>query len=180
MPESLIIDATYKLNAHKLVFVDIVGTSNVMSKKHGTLATFEIAGAWIREEHTYCYEWVLTCLQDTIWPTSLEAKIRLPSVIVTENEKALRSAITTVFPTSRNLLCCIHLERNFVINLMNEVAETDKDKKELIKLDILAMFKNIAFSANNKRKAHNEDEDAVCQLGVIHMSINGINSRYRP
>lgn len=74
---------------------------------------------------------------------------------------------------------------------MNEVAETDKDKKELIKLDIQAMFKNIAFSANtkemekavdemkeyflkegvckksanranNKKKAHNEDEDAVC------------------
>ncbi|KAF7722248.1 hypothetical protein EC973_003498 [Apophysomyces ossiformis] len=59
MPESLIIDATYKLTAHKLVFINMVGTSNVKSKEHDTLATYEIAGAWVREEQTYCYEWNL-------------------------------------------------------------------------------------------------------------------------
>ena len=49
MPESIIIDATYKTTAHKLVFVNIVGTSSMMKKKD-SLSTFEISGAWINEE----------------------------------------------------------------------------------------------------------------------------------
>lgn len=42
MSESLILDATYKSNAHRLAFINIVGTSNVVSRKLGSLATFEI------------------------------------------------------------------------------------------------------------------------------------------
>lgn len=44
MSESLIIDAMRKSNAHKLAFINIVNTSNVVSRKFGSLATFEITG----------------------------------------------------------------------------------------------------------------------------------------
>ncbi|OBZ80231.1 hypothetical protein A0J61_11719, partial [Choanephora cucurbitarum] len=59
MPENLVIDATYKINTHKLTFVNIVGTSSVESTEPGTLMTFEVAGAFISEEGNNHYEWVL-------------------------------------------------------------------------------------------------------------------------
>ena len=60
IPESIIIDATYKTNAHKLVFVNIVGTSSVMSKKKDSLSTFEIAGAWIMKKSSLIMNGCLT------------------------------------------------------------------------------------------------------------------------
>lgn len=45
MPESIIIDATYKTNRYKMTFVNIVGTNNVCGRSCGSLATYAIAGA---------------------------------------------------------------------------------------------------------------------------------------
>lgn len=76
MPESILIDATYKLDSHKLIFVNIVGTSNLTggkatrtSRSNGedTLQTFEIAGAWISGESQDSYHWAVKTLKDTIW-----------------------------------------------------------------------------------------------------------------
>ncbi|CEG74983.1 hypothetical protein RMATCC62417_10101 [Rhizopus microsporus] len=136
MPESLIIDATYKSNAHKLSSINIADASNVMSPNLGFLTAFEIVGAWVNGEQTYSYEWVVSCLKERIWPASLDQQISLPSVIVTDNDKALGSAMVSVFPCSLSILCYVHLQRNFECNLMQEVIEIEKEKRELIKLDI--------------------------------------------
>ncbi|RCH88629.1 hypothetical protein CU097_002079, partial [Rhizopus azygosporus] len=105
-----------------------------MSRKVGSLAIFEIAG-------------LLNCLKEVVWSESVKEKLPLPSVIVTDNDKALRAAIYVIFPTSLNILCYIHLQRNFEINLMKEVVEKDKHKRDIIKIDIQAMFQKIALTA---------------------------------
>lgn len=44
MPQSIIIDVTYKTNCHKLTFVNVVGTSSTSKDgKRGTLLAFAIA-----------------------------------------------------------------------------------------------------------------------------------------
>lgn len=107
-PEALTIDATYKTNAHKMSLVNIVGTSNVSSQNGSNqLQTFSIAAAFVNNEKEETYTWILTELRDAIWPSS--TKLTMPSVIVTDNEQALRNAIESVFPESQHLLCSWHL-----------------------------------------------------------------------
>ncbi|KAG2195514.1 hypothetical protein INT47_002710, partial [Mucor saturninus] len=107
-PEAITIDATYKTNAHKMSLVNIVGTSNASSVKGGNrLQTFAVAAAFVNSETEGTYQWILEELREAVWPT--ETSFKLPSVIVTDNEQALRNAIETVFPESQHLLCSWHL-----------------------------------------------------------------------
>ncbi|ORE05383.1 hypothetical protein BCV72DRAFT_336634 [Rhizopus microsporus var. microsporus] len=92
MPESLIIDATYKSNAHKQAFINIVGASSVVSRNLDSLATLEIVGAWVIEEQTYNYAWALNCLKETVWPASLDQQTPLPSVLQQTVEIQQKSA----------------------------------------------------------------------------------------
>lgn len=98
-PEAIIIDATYKTNAHKLSLINIVGTSNVSSIKNSNcFQTFAIAAAFVNSETEAGYTWVLGELREAIWPSGW--KHRLPSIFVTDNERALRNAIQIIFPES--------------------------------------------------------------------------------
>ncbi|CEG77207.1 hypothetical protein RMATCC62417_12000 [Rhizopus microsporus] len=136
------LDANYKTNLHKLVFT--------LSLKRSSLRTFEIAGAWISKEKELSFEWTLQCLKNVVWPEHFRGKIPLPSVIVTDNERALRSAILTVFPSTLNMLYYIHLQRNVEINLLKCVTEGSHDKRELIKLGIQSKFQEVALKANTQ------------------------------
>ncbi|KAG2191822.1 hypothetical protein INT47_006653 [Mucor saturninus] len=107
-PEAITIDATYKTNAHKMSLVNIVGTCNASSVKGGNrLQTFAVAAAFVNSETEGTYQWILKELREAVWPT--ETSFKLPSVIVTDNEQAIRNAIETVFPESQHLLCSWHL-----------------------------------------------------------------------
>ncbi|KAL4209122.1 hypothetical protein AB4K20DRAFT_1978314 [Rhizopus microsporus] len=66
MPESVIVDATYKTNVHKLTFVNIVGASNVTSANSGreSLQLFPIACAWVSNELETTYTWVFEQYSD--------------------------------------------------------------------------------------------------------------------
>ncbi|OAD67051.1 hypothetical protein PHYBLDRAFT_70406 [Phycomyces blakesleeanus NRRL 1555(-)] len=50
MPETVIIDATYKTNSHQMTYVNIVGTSNMSGNSCTTLKMYPIAGAWVEHE----------------------------------------------------------------------------------------------------------------------------------
>ncbi|KAG2193120.1 hypothetical protein INT47_003111 [Mucor saturninus] len=114
--EAITIDATYKTNAHKMSLVNIVGTSNASSVKGGNhLQTFAIAAAFVNSETEGTYQWILEELREAVWPT--ETSFKLPSVIVTDNEHALRNAIETVFPESQHLLCSWHLWNTMLTKL---------------------------------------------------------------
>lgn len=113
MPEGIIIDVTYETNKHKLIYVNVVGTSNQLARKSDALSTFEIAAAWISLGTQESYKWVMSSLKTVICPEKFQEKISFSSVIATENDAALRGAIKHTFLMIRNILCYIHLQRSF-------------------------------------------------------------------
>ncbi|XP_071739069.1 uncharacterized protein [Rutidosis leptorrhynchoides] len=100
-PHVLIIDATYKTNRYKMPFVKIVGVTS-------TSKTFCIAFAFIHDETTVRYEWVLNCLKLTL------GECMLPRVIVTDREMALINACRGVFPDAARLFCRWHIRHNII------------------------------------------------------------------
>lgn len=103
--EVVIVDATYKTNAYKMPFVNIVSIGNVGVK---SLKTFAIAGAWISDETLATYKWVFGSLRSIIYdPASVQ-----PGVIVMDSSAAELGAVATEFPYSKQLLCAMHIRDN--------------------------------------------------------------------
>ncbi|RCH89046.1 hypothetical protein CU097_002442, partial [Rhizopus azygosporus] len=128
MSECTVIDATYKMNSHRMVLLKFVGTSNVYGKIRNSLASFHIAGAWMDHESA------------------------LPNVFVTDNDKALRSALDDVFPESGKPLCYIHISRNFQkydLSKLTALYSTVK-AKNIARLEIRGLVAEIALSANTE------------------------------
>ena len=98
-PHVLILDPTYKTNRYHLPFLQIVGLTS-------TNKTFCIAFAFIRNEKTDNFTWVLHCLRQT-----LDGNM-LPRVIVTDRDLALMAACHAVFPEATRLLCRYHIYEN--------------------------------------------------------------------
>ncbi|KAL9668574.1 hypothetical protein QQ045_006110 [Rhodiola kirilowii] len=87
-------DATYRTNKYNLVFVPFTGVDN--HHRSVTLA------AWlISKEDIESYTWLLTCFKNFV--------VRDPSVIVTDQDAAMKVAISCVFPTSRHRYCMWHI-----------------------------------------------------------------------
>lgn len=111
MPQCIVADATYKTNAHKMVLVNFVIAGTVCGKeKRHQLTTIPIAGSWISREKEEDYRWTLQQLRNIVWNSDM---YELPSVFVTDNDRALRNGLTTIFPESKTLLCFVHVARNF-------------------------------------------------------------------
>lgn len=124
LPDAIIIDATYKTNAYRLPFIQVIGTGNI-GIPH--LKSFYIAGAWVAQETNEMYAWTMESLRDVAWPDDQPAK---PKVIVTDREVALMNALDNVFPDARKLNCTAHLRRNFREDLRREF-KTEDDYEEL-------------------------------------------------
>ncbi|KAL9666825.1 hypothetical protein QQ045_001168 [Rhodiola kirilowii] len=80
-------DATYRMNKYNLVFVPFTGIDN-------QLRSVALAAGLISMEDVDSYTWLLTCFK-----TMLE---REPSVIVTDQDASMKTAIATIFPLSRH------------------------------------------------------------------------------
>lgn len=146
-PEAITVDATYKTNAHKFSLVNIVGTSNTTSEKSSErLQTFAIAAAFVNSETEESYTWILQELREAVWP--LNTNYTLPSVFVTDNEQALRNAISTVFPESQHLLCTWHLWNTMETKLPNGTVSSEEYR--LRKLEAKIAFNKATSSYNEK------------------------------
>jgi len=141
-PEAITIDATYKTNAHKLSLVNIVGTSNVTSVRSNTLQTFSVAAAFVNSETEESYTWILRELREAVWNDGHG----LPNVFVTDNEKALRNAIDTIFPESQHLLCSWHLWNTMVTKL--PIGSVTSEEYNLRRCQAENAFKAIMSSTN--------------------------------
>ena len=145
-PEALMIDATYKTNAHKMSLVNIVGTSNVTAPKSGgILRTFTVAGAFINAETEEVYTWIMEELKSAVWPDGCCAS--QPSVFVTDNEQALRNAIDTTFPDSQHLLCSWHLWNTMKTKLPIGTCRSTEYNLRLTEAEFA--FKEIVSSYND-------------------------------
>ncbi|KAH9469870.1 hypothetical protein Pst134EA_033328 [Puccinia striiformis f. sp. tritici] len=93
----ILIDATYKTNRYKMPLMHIAGVNSSNS-------TFTIGFYFLATEKEGDFEWALQQLK-TVLPC-------LPAVILTDKEQALMSAIKSVFPSARHLLCQWHIRNN--------------------------------------------------------------------
>lgn len=123
LPDAIAIDATYKTNAYRLPFIQVIGTGNIGDPD---LKSFHIAGAWVAQETNEMYAWAMESLRDVVWPDDQPAK---PKVIVTDREAALMNALDNVFPDARKLNCTAHLRRNFREDLRRDFKTEDDYKK---------------------------------------------------
>ncbi|KAL8539394.1 hypothetical protein ACS0TY_001135 [Phlomoides rotata] len=98
-PKVLLIDCTYKTNRYRLPYLEIVGVTS-------TRMTFCVASVYFLAEKEKNYQWALGILRDLLGDVSL------PTVIITNREKALMNAIATKFPESKHFLCTWHIDRN--------------------------------------------------------------------
>jgi len=108
--EVVLIDTTYKTNRQGLLYVNIVGISNVGNRK--SLSTFTIAGGLLVKEDEYAMSWILAVLKETVFSNG-----ELP-IFVTDAAMQLRNSIATIFHSSKHLLCTWHIANNFETRLM--------------------------------------------------------------
>ncbi|KNE92166.1 hypothetical protein PSTG_14458 [Puccinia striiformis f. sp. tritici PST-78] len=94
----LFIDATYKTNWFKMPLLHVTGINS-------TNKSFTIAFCFINTEKEEDFTWALEQVAFLLEPL-------VPSVILTDKEQALMTAIEKVFPTTRNLLCQWHMGKN--------------------------------------------------------------------
>lgn len=132
LPECIIIDATYKTNSHKMVLLNFVVAGALRSKeKPKQLTTVPIAGCWMDKETAERYQWALQCFRDIVWPIGTNENL-LPKCFVTDNEEALLKAIKSVFPNSKQILCWIHIQRNFLLRFKKNLTSKVKANSKLL------------------------------------------------
>lgn len=103
-------DATYRTNVYRKPFVVIIGINH-----HRRTTVFGFALLADETENTYI--WLLE--------TFLRAMDgKRPTTVITDGDRAMRNAITNIFPHAVHRLCCWHLARN---------AQTNINSKEFTK-----------------------------------------------
>ncbi|XP_016164658.1 protein FAR1-RELATED SEQUENCE 5-like [Arachis ipaensis] len=96
----LAFDSTYRSNNYRKPLVVFSGTNH-----HKQTSIFGFA--LLEDEEVRAYRWVLMNLLDVMGQ-------KMPCVVVTNGDKAMRSAIAEVMPTVTHRLCGWHLEKNCV------------------------------------------------------------------
>lgn len=100
-PDVLLMDCTYKTNKHMLPLLHVVGVT-------GTSDSFTVACCFLADETMESYLWTIQVIERCLSKT--------PSVVVTDNETALITAIQSTWPRCRVHLCTWHISKNIVTN----------------------------------------------------------------
>ena len=87
----IMIDSTFNTNAYRKPVIQLVGVTPVRKN-------FSIGFAFVDNEKTESYVWVLECLE-------LMLGRREPTAFVTDKERGLAAAFRTVFTKTPHLLC---------------------------------------------------------------------------
>jgi MULE transposase-like protein len=104
-PDIIILDCTYKTNKFGMPMLDILGVD-------GLNQGFTVGVCFMDKESGFDYLWAITHLRslfrEGIWP----------SVIATDCDEALMSAIESTFPAAHcnTVLCYWHVSMNVVTN----------------------------------------------------------------
>ncbi|CAN6585902.1 unnamed protein product [Malus baccata var. baccata] len=102
-PYVFVMDCTYKTNKYKMPLLDIIGVSSFNT-------SFYSCFVFMQNEKE----------EDYVWARKMFSKIlgvdNHPMVIITDRELALMNAIRIVFPSTSNLLCVWHIEKNILAN----------------------------------------------------------------
>lgn len=121
-PDVLLMDCTYRTNRYKMPLFHLVGVGPMKKQ-------FSAAFAFMKTESEIDYYWVVSSFVRLVYQ-GLE-----PSVIITDNEKALRNACSFLFPQTPLLLCGWHVKQNVLTQAkhvwrLND-AETPEEQAEM-------------------------------------------------
>ena len=98
-----VMDCTYKTNKYNMSLLDIIGVSCFNT-------SFYSGFAFLEKEDEENYAWALRAFKEII------GEGNEPCVIMSDRELALMNGINNVFPTTTNLLCVWHIEKNVLAN----------------------------------------------------------------
>ena len=113
------IDATYKTNRYFLPLVIINGFTSINT-------SFYLAFAFVREEKTEDYTWVLNCLHELY----VMLDVPDPSVAVTDADKALQNSLQIVMPNAKSILCIWHINKNIETHASVSFKDHSKDEAD--------------------------------------------------
>ena len=120
--ELLLMDCIYKTNRYKMSLLIIIGVINLNT-------SFYVGFCFMKSEHTKNYIWALEAVKELYKRFNLSPL----SVILTDDDKAIPSAIRQVFESgTAHLLCIWHLEQNIVENC-SKFFEIKKDMQTFMK-----------------------------------------------
>ena len=108
-------DCTYKTNKYKLPLLHILGL-NAFNK------SFSVAFCFLPQEKKENYSWALDQLSQAL-------ENNIPSVIITDRELGLISAIEDCFPSVHTLLCTWHINKNILVHCKKHFPEEEKWEK---------------------------------------------------
>ncbi|XP_073222978.1 protein FAR-RED ELONGATED HYPOCOTYL 3-like [Cicer arietinum] len=131
-PLVLIMDSTYKTNKYRLPLFEIVGVTS-------TGLTFNVAFAYMDYERQDNFWWALEKLKELF-----VSNTSFPQVIVTDRELALMNAIKVVFPSSTNLLCQLHINKNVGAKCKQYILKKDMQEP------ILELWRKIVYCSEEK------------------------------
>ncbi|KAI3767901.1 hypothetical protein L2E82_18330 [Cichorium intybus] len=116
-------DATFSTNRYHMVFVPFTGIDN-----HKRCVTF--GAGLLSKEDTDSYIWLLRCF--------LKAFGKQPTLILSDQDPAMKKAVEEVFPLSHHRLCMWHITAKFPkkvmhnsLNLSWEVANNPVFKRQI-------------------------------------------------
>ena len=115
--EMMLIDTSYKTNRQGLLYVNIVGNSNVGTRH--SLNTFTIAGGLSVNKDEYAMSWIMSMVKDIVFNNGESP------IFVTDAAMQLRNAIAIIFHKSTHLLCTWHIANNFETRLRKTFKEED-------------------------------------------------------
>ncbi|KAM0987652.1 hypothetical protein EV2_012136 [Malus domestica] len=102
-PYVFVMDCTYKTNKYKMPLLDIIGVSSFNT-------SFYSCFVFMQNEKEEDYVWALKMFSKIL---GVDNHLM---VIITDRELALMNAIRIVFPSTSNLLCVWHIEKNILAN----------------------------------------------------------------
>ncbi|GJR23863.1 protein FAR1-related sequence 5 [Tanacetum coccineum] len=112
-------DATFKINKYKMVFVPFTAIDN-----HRKCVT--VAAGLLKNETTKSYIWLLKAF--------IKAFGKAPSIVVTDQDGAMRNAIEAEFGGSKHRLCMWHITQKLPAKICAKIYDETDFKEKLNKI----------------------------------------------
>jgi hypothetical protein len=127
----ILMDCTYKTNKFKMPLLHVVGMTAFNT-------TFSICFVFLKEEKEADYVWALRQVN------AIFSAENLPETIVTDRELALMNALRVVFPSSTNLLCVWHINKNVAVKCKSFFANGE-DWERFLSMWVKVLVLNTGF-----------------------------------
>nr|XP_043631234.1 protein FAR1-RELATED SEQUENCE 5-like [Erigeron canadensis] len=130
-------DATYRTNRYNMMFVPFTGIDN-----HNKCVTFAVG--LIRDEKQETYTWLLKCFMDNFK--------KEPTMVVTDQDKAMEIGIKNIFKTAKHRLCMWHITQK----LPTKIREATPSIEDETERDFKSRFDSIVWNIHMEPKTFEE------------------------